>query len=77
MTSDQEAHLQRIKVIFVTEVDDKYRKGQAEHGGNLFDLTPLDLVNNALLEALDQVVYLVTLRDRLRPRIDPRVRPEV
>ena len=76
MNEQQEAHLQRIKVLFVTEVDSKYREGQAEHGGNLFDLHALQLVENALLEALDQVVYLVTLRDKLRA-IDPTLRPRV
>jgi len=46
-------------------VDSKYRAGQAEHGGNLFDMITVELVDNAILEAIDQVVYLITLRDKL------------
>lgn len=65
MTPEQEAHLGRIQRLFSTEVDGKYRQGQEEHGGNLFDMPAKDLVDNAILEAIDQIVYLYTLRDKL------------
>jgi hypothetical protein len=65
MTREQEDHLQTIKWYFTTNCDTKYRKGQAEHGGNLFDLTPIQLLDSAIEEAIDQVVYLVTLRQKL------------
>ncbi len=65
MTTVQEGHLSEIKSHFLYHVDTKYRKGQREHGGNLFDLTPLQLVEAALDEAVDQFTYLVTLRDKL------------
>ena len=64
---EQEEHLNTIKSAFSFLVNDKYRKGQKEHGGNLFDKTPIQLVDNALDEAIDQVVYLITLRDKLTP----------
>lgn len=65
MTVEQEQHLQKIKRTFGSMVEVKYRKGQAEHGGNLFDMTPIQLIDAALDEAIDQVTYLKTLRDKL------------
>ena len=64
MTQDQEIHLARIKNIFRDLADTKYRVGQAEHGGNLFDMASQDLLDNAINEAIDQVVYLLTLKDK-------------
>lgn len=68
MTEEQEQHLLDIKSQFFMLVDKKYRKGQAEHGGNLFDLSPLQLLDNAIDEAIDQVVYLLTLRKQINTR---------
>lgn len=62
MTPEQEQHLQSIKDEFSRLVDPKYRKGQQEHGGDLFNLSSYQLVLMALEEAIDQVVYLVTLK---------------
>jgi hypothetical protein len=69
MTIEQELHLQSIKDYFISSVDIKYRKGQAEHGGNLFDMSTITLLDCAIDEALDQVVYLVTLRQRLNSQL--------
>jgi hypothetical protein len=65
MTEAQEAHLKGIKYHFEMLVDEKYRKGQREHGGDLFQQPVTALINMALDEAVDQVVYLLTLRDRV------------
>lgn len=65
MTPEQEEHLARIKNEFDNLVDDKYRKGQAEHGGNLTDVEIPKLVQFALDEAIDQVVYLLTIKNKL------------
>lgn len=65
MTPEQESHLQRVKDEFVELVDSKYRKGQAEHGGDLFSQPELNLLDMAISEAIDQVVYLLTLKERL------------
>lgn len=70
MTSEQEKHLISIKKSFDIRVDKKYRKGQEEHGGNLYDMSMLDLIDNTINEAIDQVVYLLTLRNSmLRARV--------
>ena len=65
MTEGQEAHLKRIKDRFSALVDPKYRKGQESHGGDLFTVPTLTILDMAIEEAIDQVVYLITLRDRL------------
>lgn len=65
MTVEQEQHLQRIKTGFLDLVDAKYRDGQENHGGNLFDAPQRRLLDCAIEEAIDQVVYLLTLRESL------------
>lgn len=65
MTPEQEQHLDRIQRVFSLIVSGKYRKGQSEHGGNLWDVSAERLIEMAIEEAIDQVTYLVTLRDKL------------
>ena len=65
MTERQLLHLIALKEDSALLIDEKYRKGAAEHGDDLLDKTPIELVNFALDEAIDQVVYLMTLRDAL------------
>ena len=65
MTPEQEAHLKLIKSNFSTKVDKKYREGQKEHGGDLWDKTVLDLIDECISEVIDAIVYLETMRERL------------
>lgn len=65
MTPRAEEHLQRIITETTQDLRDKYRKGNAEHGDDLLDMPPLQLVEEALAEALDQVAYLRTLKMKL------------
>lgn len=65
MTQDQERHLNIIKEQFELKVDKKYRAGQSEHGGDLWTMDLLKLVDNSIDEAIDQFVYLTTLREQL------------
>lgn len=46
----------------------KYKRGQREHGGELW--RKKGLLNMAIDEAVDQVIYLLTLRDQLAG-VDP------
>lgn len=62
MTPEQENHLQSIKDEFVSLVDAKYRKGQAEHGGDLMEKD--GILDMAIEEAIDLVVYLLTLKHK-------------
>ena len=59
MTPEQEAHLARVLSRVNSGISEKYRAGQAEHGGNLWDKS--GLLEEALKEAIDQVIYLTTL----------------
>ena len=62
MTPEQEKHLQKIKDQFAELVDSKYRKGQISHGGDLWAKS--GLLDMAIEEAIDQVTYLVTLKEQ-------------
>lgn len=64
MTPERERHLRDIKHWFLSDVDIKYRKGQAEHGDDLFKKA--NLIDDALEEVLDLAVYLFTLRDQIK-----------
>lgn len=67
MTSEQVAHLNRIKEQVSYEITEKYAKGAKEHASTLSaDYTPLQVLDMAVEEALDQVVYLYTLREMMR-----------
>jgi len=69
LTDAQELHLSTIKLIFETMVDKKYRIGQNEHGGDLFQMDSLKLLDNAIEECIDQFTYLITLRNQLVRKI--------
>lgn len=66
LTEEQETHIREIVRWFATTMPPKYTKGAVEHGGDIRDLTPIVLVENALEEALDNIVYLLTLREKLK-----------
>lgn len=66
MNQSQEDHLRAISFRFVTDLDKKFRAGAKEHGGDLRDMTPLQLLRCAKDEVLDQWVYLDTLEEKLR-----------
>lgn len=66
MSPKQEENLDYIRKAFIAEVSLKYKAGDKKHkGGNLVDFNPATLLENAIEEAIDQVVYLMTLRRKL------------
>jgi hypothetical protein len=65
MSPKQESHLEFIKKRFAELVDPKYRMGQHEHGGDLWRMGNEKLLDCAIEEAIDQVVYLLTLKVQL------------
>lgn len=66
MTPEQEEHLTHINDEAQGRIDYKYRRGAAEHGGNLWELTFGQILDQAIDEAVDQVIYLLTLRDKMK-----------
>ena len=65
MRPAQELHLARLKDQFAQRLDAKYRAGQEEHGGNLYEYEPLSLLDNAIAEVIDLWAYLQSLRDQM------------
>lgn len=65
LTDRQARHLNEIQTTLEHRLDLKYRRGAIEHGGDLDAMDKFDLLENAIDEALDQVVYLLTLRSKL------------
>ncbi len=62
LTPKQEAHLNRIKQQFAEITDPKFRKGAEEHDTDLEEQPASLLLDFAIEEAIDQVVYLLTLK---------------
>lgn len=60
MTEAQERHLAEIVTDAAKRIEEKYRRGQKEHGGNLFDHGSDTILDFAIEEAIDMVVYLLT-----------------
>ena len=57
MTEPQESHLIDIKRKFSLAIEEKYRRGQAQHGGNLWDR---DVRMDIIDEAVDLFAYSIT-----------------
>lgn len=62
MDAAHEAHLQRILTTFTADARAKYEAGQSEHGGELWEKD--GMLEHAIEEAIDLVVYLYTLREQ-------------
>lgn len=63
MTPDRCAHLVRLQKEVIGRIGTKYVAGQAEHGGDLW--TKEGILDMAIDEAIDQVVYLLTLKEQM------------
>lgn len=63
MTQKHVDHMYSLILEFGEEVKRKYPAGQREHGGNLWKKK--GLIDMAIDEAVDQVVYLLTLRKQM------------
>lgn len=69
LTKEQKAHLSYILSEALSRIDTKYQNGAKEHGGLLSDLSEEQLLENAIDEAVDQVVYLLTLKQKFNSRV--------
>jgi lipopolysaccharide biosynthesis regulator YciM len=63
MTQKQNKHLKDIIGSISRRVDEKYRKGQKEHGGDLW--LKSGMMDNAMDEVSDLVTYLYTMREQI------------
>lgn len=65
MTPQQEQHLQAVVKAAAELIETKYRIGQEKHGGNLFELSSSQLLDEALMEVTDLFVYLLTVKQKI------------
>ncbi len=65
MTPQQEKHLKSVTKAASALIESKYRAGQEQHGGDLFAKDVNELIDEAILEAVDQLVYLITAKNKL------------
>lgn len=65
LSPSQLDHLLRVVKESSRRIEDKYAAGAKEHGGVLLDLSSSALLDAAIDEAVDQIVYLLTLREKL------------
>ena len=68
MTPAQQLHLEKILDYLTLRTAAKYEAGAKEHGGTLTDMSESDLLDNAIEEAIDQCVYLITLRQKFNKK---------
>ncbi len=66
----QQQHLAEIITELVELLTEKYTKGADEHGGDLIDMSVEDLLDNAIMENIDQITYLLTLKKKIKPRLN-------
>jgi hypothetical protein len=67
MNKQQTAHLNRILEQSRELITEKYAKGAAEHKSTLSDdYTPLQVLDMSIEEAVDQLTYLLTLREMMK-----------
>jgi len=64
MQIQEEQYLKKIKDSFEKEVDKKFRRGVAEHGGKLW--LKENLINEAMNEVVDLYTYLYALKDQIK-----------
>jgi len=73
MDAEHEAHLDSILLEAHGLISAKYRAGQAEHGGNLWSKP--GLLDEAIKEVVDLLVYLLTERQRQAAHHTPVITP--
>ena len=69
MNKAQRAHSKHIADTFVKLQQEKYEKGQKEHGTTLYELDPLWLLEQAREEFIDGFTYVQTVIDLLEDQI--------
>jgi hypothetical protein len=63
MTADRERHLAAVLDSAHALIDQKFRAGQVQHGGNIWEKP--GMLQHAIEEVADQTVYLFTLEGQM------------
>ena len=65
-TKKHDLHMSTIQMAAVECIEKKYRRGVEENNGTkLWEMPSVNLVENAIEEATDQLTYLLTLRQEM------------
>jgi hypothetical protein len=65
-TKKHDLHMSTIQMAAVECIEKKYRRGVEENNGTkLWEMPAVNLVENAIEEATDQLTYLLTLRQEM------------
>lgn len=67
MKSEQINHMESLIRKTTANIGRKYRAGAKKHNNTLLTMSPAKLLDNAIDEAIDQVCYLETLKEKLYP----------
>ena len=73
MTEEHEEHARHITDTISDLVYKKYKRGVLEHKSKLWELEEIDLLHEAMNEAIDQAVYIQTLIDKYEERTGQRL----
>ena len=65
LSQSQRFHLSTLNSTHKVLLSKKFKKGAEEHGGDLQDMPPMQLLDAAIDENIDQFVYLQTLKSKL------------
>lgn len=66
LSKKQNNHMNENAEMFVKEYCSKYVKGQEKHGGNIWDMGLMELVENAKDEVKDQWSYLLDIERKVK-----------
>lgn len=65
ITKDHLLHIHELQFEWIRLMKEKYIRGVEEHGGLITDWPAVRLLDEAIMENIDQFVYLMTLRSKL------------
>lgn len=70
LSDEQEEHIDGLLDEFFDDAKEKYEIGALEHNSNLWENSVTKLVGFSIEEAIDQVVYLYTLRPMIEKLVE-------
>jgi hypothetical protein len=72
ITTDHLNHVEHLIKVASGKIRYKYIKGVLEHGGNLWEHSMMELLNQSIDETVDNLVYLLTLRDVMKAKMEEK-----
>lgn len=66
MRQPQEETLKELMVLIPALVEEKFRRGDAEHGGNLTDMPISEELNELTEELVDALIFVLDISKKIR-----------